>query len=408
MNFRGLQRREAGGTTPRTVWFCRIPAADDRRSPVAQTSKSAVSPISQSADAPLVQQASLLGPAAGLETCDTADLEVCATGDSRKWRCIPVLALLAVGVAGCATNRATDENTSLAVPQSYMRVARPNSDTVALQIALRRFTPRTGRGPVIWLAGASHVGDSNYYARLQKMLDAQPLVLFEGVGARAKAKFDPQEEASIQHTLATSLGLVFQLSAFDYDRPHYRNSDLTIAQLQQLLLRGAGRENGEASNQASQEFQQLLQVMDGSSLLGTLVHVGLKFIGSSPKLQSMVKVVLIETLGQIEGDMSQIKGVPPEIQQLLAVIILERNKVVIQDLQNELANSRPPPSIAVFYGAGHMADLEKRLRNDLKYRPRDEIWLTALSVNTRAAGLSPAELEAMRSLIQWQLDALRP
>jgi hypothetical protein len=407
MKIRGLQRKEADGFARRWIRFCRQRPTDHRRPPVAQVSQPAVPPFFQSADNPLVRQASLLGLPAGLETCDTADLEVCAMDDSRKWRWIPLFALLAVGVAGCATNRATDENTPAAVPRSYMRVARPNSDTVALQIALRRFTPRTGRGPVIWLAGASHVGDSNYYARLQKMLDAQPLVLFEGVGARSKTKFDPQEEASIQHTLATSLGLLFQLSAFDYDRPHYRNSDLTIAQLQQLLLRNAGRENGEASNQASQEFQQLLQVMDGSSLLGTLVHVGLKFIGSSPKLQSMVKVVLIETLGQIEGDMSQIKGVPPEIQQLLAVIILERNKVVIQDLRNELANSRPPPSIAVFYGAGHMADLEKRLRNDLKYRPRDEIWLTAVSVNTRAAGLSPAELEAMRSLIQWQLDALR-
>jgi hypothetical protein len=328
--------------------------------------------------------------------------------ENRWWRGIFSLALLAAGLAGCATNRATKETSSAPVPQSYLRVARPDRDTVALQIALRRFTPQSGRGPVIWLAGASHVGDSNYYAQLQRMLDAQPLVLFEGVGAKSRTKFDPEDEASIQHTLATSLGLVFQLSAFDYGGPHYRNSDLTVAQLQQLLSRGAGDGKPGGANKASQEFQQLLQVMDGSSLLGTLVHVGLKFIGSSPKLQSMVKVVLIETLGQLEGDMSQIKGVPPEIQQLLAVIILERNKVVIQDLRTELAAARAPRSIAVFYGAGHMADLEKRLRSDLKYRPRDEIWLTALSVNTRAAGLSPAELEGMRSLIQWQLDALRP
>jgi len=107
-------------------------------------------------------------------------------------------------------------------------------------------------------------------------------------------------------------------------------------------------------------------------------------------------------------DMSQLKGVPPEIQQLLEVIIRERNKVVFGDLKAELRAFNPPRSISVFYGAGHMADLEKSLRDELKYRPLDEIWLPALSVNTQAAGLSNLEMEMMRGLIQWQMETLQP
>jgi len=290
-----------------------------------------------------------------------------------------------------------------------MRVAYPDKDTVSLQIALRRFLPERGRGPVIWLVGASHIGEPNYFAMLQQHLDTLPLVLFEGVGANLKKlRFDPDEQASVQYALATSLGLAFQLSAIDYDRPQFRNSDLSIAQLQQLLLRGSREGGSGSSTKAGQEFQQLLQVMDGSSWLGALVHVGLKIIGSSPKLQAMTKVVLIETLGQIQGDMSQLKGVPPEIQKLLVVIIQERNKVVLTDLKSALRSDRPPCSLAIFYGAGHMADLEKRLRSELNYRPRGDVWLTALSVNPRQAGLSSAELEAMRGLIKWQLEALQP
>ena len=293
-----------------------------------------------------------------------------------------------------------------------MRVARPDSNTVTLQIALRRFVPERGRGPVVWLSGASHVGESNYFAALQRHLDAQALVLFEGVGAKSKKmRFNPDEESSIQHTMAASLGLVFQLSAIDYDRPRFRNSDLTIAELQQLLSRGAapGAADGRAGRdtKAGEEFRDLLQIMDGSSFLGTLLQAGLKFIGSSPKLQAMTKVMLIEVLGQIKGDMSQLKGVPPEIQRLLEVIIQERNKVVLGDLKAELRAVSPPRSIAVFYGAGHMADLEKRLRGEMNYQPRGEVWLTALSVNTRDTGLSDVEVQAMRGLIQWQLDALR-
>jgi hypothetical protein len=285
-----------------------------------------------------------------------------------------------------------------------MRVARPGADTVELQIAARRFNPARGRGPDIWLVGASHIGESNYFATLQKRLDAQPLVLFEGVGARSKKlKFNPEEESSVQHTLATSLGLVFQLSAIDYDRPHFQNSDLSIAQLQALFQSGGTA--GSRGTKAGQEFQELLQIMNGSSFLGALVHFGIKFIGSNPRLQAMTKVVLIELLGQIKGDMAQLKGMPPEIQRLLAVIIQERNKVVVEDVKKELA-ARPPRDIAVFYGAGHMADLEKRLRTELGYVPRRTVWFIAISVNTRQAGLSETELDGMRKLIEWQLNAL--
>jgi hypothetical protein len=287
-----------------------------------------------------------------------------------------------------------------------MRVARPDADTVALQIAARRFSPSRGRGPDIWLVGASHIGESNYFAALQKRLDAQPLVLFEGVGARSKQmRFNPEEESSVQHTLATSLGLVFQLSVVNYDRPNFQNSDLSIAQLQAIFESGS-KTDGQSS-MAGQEFQELLQIMNGSSFLGALVHFGIKFIGSNPRLQAMTKVVLIELLGQMKGDMAQLKGMPPEIQRLLEVIIQERNKVVVADVKKELA-TRSPRDLAVFYGAGHMADLEKRLRAELSYVPRKTTWFTAISVNTRQAGLSATELEGMRNLIEWQLNTLNP
>jgi hypothetical protein len=320
---------------------------------------------------------------------------------------------LAVAITGCASSKsAHGSQPTNAPPQPYMRVARPDSNTVALQIALRSFAPPKGRGPVVWLSGASHIGESNYFAALQRHLDAQALVLFEGVGAKdKKVRFDPNEEVSIQHTMAESLGLVFQLGAINYDRAHFRNSDLTIPQLQQLLAGGTATnrtDRGGRSTGTGEEFQQLLQIMDGSSFLGTLLHAGLKLIGSSPKLQALTKVMLIEILGQLKGDMAQLKGVPPEIQRLLEVIIRERNKVVFDDLKKELRAAGPPRSVSVFYGAGHMADLERRLRDELHYRPLDEVWLTALAVNPRAAGLSSLETEMMRGLIQWQMEALRP
>jgi hypothetical protein len=291
-----------------------------------------------------------------------------------------------------------------------MRIVRADAGKVSLQIALRRFQPARGHGPEIWLVGASHVGESNYYATLQRYLDQRDVVLFEGVGANTKgARFQPQEEPSLQHTMAAALGLMFQLEAVDYDRTHFKNSDLTIPQLQRLLAGESrdGPDGGKSGGAAGEEFDQLLSMMDGSSTLGMLMHLGLKLISSSPKLQAMTRLILIETLGGFKGDMAQIKGLPPSIQRLMVVIIQERNKVVLSDLTTELA-ARKKGSIAVFYGAGHMADLEKRLRTDLRYRPRSETWLTAVGVDLQQSGLSDAEVSSLRSIIQWQVEALQP
>jgi len=310
---------------------------------------------------------------------------------------------LRAGPSGQAT---THRNSGREPAASYMRVVHPDADTVSLQVALRSFVPMRSRGPEIWLMGASHVGESNYFASLQRHLDGMALVLFEGVGASSKRwQADAEEPSSLQYNLAASLGLAFQLRAINYDRAHFRNSDLTISQLQGLMR--AGAETG-GNQEGGEEFEQLLQVMDGSSFLGALLDVGLKFIASSPKLREMTKLVLIETLGGFQGDLAQVRGLPPGLQQLLNVIIQERDKAVLKDLAKEIRSPHPPPRVAVFYGAGHMADLERRLRSELEYRPHAQHWLTAISVNTRRAGLSPSEVETLRGLIRWQLEALQP
>ena len=80
-------------------------------------------------------------------------------------RLLLCLAFPLLAAAGCATK--PDSATNLP-PGPYMRVARPDDETIALQIAIRKFTPARGDGPVVWLSAASHLGDSNYYAALQQ------------------------------------------------------------------------------------------------------------------------------------------------------------------------------------------------------------------------------------------------
>lgn len=296
------------------------------------------------------------------------------------------------------------------LPQPYMRVVHPDSNTIQLQIALRQFVPARGAGPAVWLTGASHIGESNYYRLLQEHLEAQGLVLFEGVKERpgpagaGPGAVPEVDESSLQWTLARSLGLAFQLQAINYRRPHFRNSDLSVPELQKLLVEGLSE--ADASRHAA-ELAILLQIMDGRSLLGALVNFGVRLLGTSPKLQALAKLTLIETIAQLEGDLAQLQGLPPEMKKLMQVLIESRNATVLKDLKAELKKRRPARSISILYGAGHMPDLERRLRQDLKYRPAEARWLTAMAVDSAAAGVSEAEMRFVQGLVKWQMRELQ-
>ena len=294
----------------------------------------------------------------------------------------------------------------------YLRIAHPTTNLSELQVAVRQFVPHTQSQPVVWLVGVSHVGESNYYARLQKLLNAQELVLFEGVTDRAsraagRKNFEKSDEdlGSLQNTMAESLGLAFQLDAIDYERPHFRNSDLTIEQIAQLIAK-EGPPGGSRQSKTAKEFQNLLEMMQGDSLVATLVGAAMKLIGSSPKVQAMMKLMMIEVLGRFEGDMSQFQGLPPEWQRLIQILIHARNEAVLKDLQTELRKRTPPKSIAVFYGAAHMEDMERRLRRDLGYLPGREEWFSAFSVDLAKNQITGDEVKFIQSFVDWQMEML--
>ncbi len=333
-----------------------------------------------------------------------------------------------VALAGCGTQRSADHapHPQPLPPAPYTRVARPDTNTVQLQIALRKFVPARHRGPAIWLAGTMHVGEPDYYRAVQSFLDAQTVVLYEGVNTGAHKNHVPNGSAavaeapppaaqtktnvgfSMQSALADSLGLVFQLDAIDYDRTNFLNSDLSIAQIQRLMANGTnGHPSSPGQAQGNATFDALLQVMDGSSLLGSLFKVGMQFIGGNAKLQAITKLTLIEAVGRLKGDFSTLRGLPPDLKQMIQVLIEARNENVIADLKTELKTVPRSGSVAIFYGTGHMEDMEKRVTGELHYRPADEIWLTAFSVDLHRAGLSPAEVQVMRNLVKWQLDQMQ-
>lgn len=381
-----------------------------------------------------------------------------------------------------------------AQPEAYLRVQESDdSNQVELDVAARAFEPIDGDGPRIVLVGAAHIGDSVFYRRLQYLLDAQDVVLFEGVGLgdpdAAMPRGTPKEldarterrgrliaaaivghksrmgsypedlealfaamepgtaemlrplavdgegeafkyeviagqrggaasfvlrsggieigpgdlmvragegpdsmagEDGIQRVLARTLGVKFQLDAMDYSQEHWVNCDVTLDELQ-TMLEDAGLA-GEGGN--------FLQMMAGGGLMGALQGPLLGLLGSSTSMREIVKLVMIDVLGQA-GTMME--SMPGPMGDLMGVLLHKRNDVVIERLAELVDEPGSVGSIGVFYGAAHLTGIEDALV-EMGYRPVATHWVTAMGVDMQKSGVDPAQARSIRGMIH---DALQ-
>ena len=335
-------------------------------------------------------------------------------------RKLVVIAAFPLLLAACAAPHPPAAEANV-VPMPYVRVVNTGSNLVELQIALRKFVPTRASTAAVWLVGVAHIGDPEYYRKLQTRLSVPSLVLCEGVrpelfetppapatnvsavGLGSALPADEPSLGSMQHSTAESLGLVFQLDVMNYHRRNFRNSDLSITEIRQLLAEPSG-----GPSAAQGQFASLVSLMQGGTIINSLIDTTVKFIGSNDKLRDTARLALIEVLGQLPGDFSRSPGLPPDVQRLLRIIIESRNQKVIGDLRIVLQRIPSYGTVAIFYGTGHMDDMERRLRTELHYRPAGEEWLTAFAVDLAQSGITPAEAEAIRLFAQKQMERFRP
>jgi hypothetical protein len=180
----------------------------------------------------------------------------------------------------------------------------------------------------------------------------------------------PGASKGIQRRLADAFGLVFQPEHMDHSKPNWRNSDMSIDQVEARL------------EEVGADGSMLFKLLDGSSMQAMIAGLVLKFIEASPTMQTICKVILIDTLANVQGTLDSMPG---GTGKLMSVIVLERNKVVIDDLKALLAEQPARKSIGIIYGAGHLADLEKRIV-ELGYRPVEDTWFTAMDVDVTSGG----------------------
>jgi hypothetical protein len=197
------------------------------------------------------------------------------------------------------------------------------------------------------------------------------------------------DDPGIQSQLASALGLKFQLDVMDHSRPNWRNSDMSVDQLQARFeeagVSGAG----------------LFKMLDGSSLQARALSWALAFLKRDPSLGALAKVVLAEALSDADRLLAMAPG---DMASMMDIILHDRNAVVIDDLKAIIRDEPEVASVGIIYGAGHLADLQRRLTQELGYNVAGERWVPAITVDLEAAGVSVRQAQSMRAMIRRSVE----
>ena len=310
-------------------------------------------------------------------------------------------------------------------PASYLRVSGEADGSRRLELASRTLASPEHKNVKVTLLGVSHVGDLSFYKSVQERLDAADLVLFEGVGwgdgpSKAGSK-KTSGVGELQDSLAGSMGLVFQLKAIRYDRPHFRNSDMSLRAFTESLSgkmskpekkaegEGGSGKSGKTQPKEKSDLaaQEVMRALSGDSMVFSFVSGALKIFGKSPKFRGLMKLAMVETLGAVGGDVSSLaKNAGPGMEKFMRIALEKRNAIVIKDLKKMLKSKDEHRDVVVFYGAAHMPDLERQLAEKFGFAPDGEKWLPAFGVNPKEAGLSTLEVNLVRNMIKMQIRKL--
>jgi hypothetical protein len=88
-----------------------------------------------------------------------------------------------------------------------------------------------------------------------------------------------------------------------------------------------------------------------------------------------LKKVLAQQLAETEEMLTSFGG------EEGSVLISDRNQAALKVLRKEIAAGKQ--RLAIFYGAGHLADMDKHLRTDFGLKPVEITWLTAWDLNPK-------------------------
>ena len=231
-------------------------------------------------------------------------------------------------------------------------------------------TYRHPSGVEVALVGAVHIGDKAYYEVLNERFKRYDSVLYEMI---KDDEVDPSELSGSGHPVSqmqlamkNMLGLAFQLEGVDYSGKNFIHADLDPATFSKLQ----GEKGENFFTLALQSFFQEQRMMASGQLSG-FSSLSLLMALASKDREHTLKWMFAQQLSELE---SMLAGIDQGMDGKGSVILRGRNDKAFQVLASEIRSGKK--RLAVFYGAGHMPDMDRRL-DEMGFRRVREEWLVA-------------------------------
>ena len=252
----------------------------------------------------------------------------------------------------------------------FIRLVRDShGEPEAMETAIVHYVPaKDGDRPglSVDLVGAVHVGEKSYYDQLNKAFEGYDALLFELVAGKdvipKKGQKSRSPVSSIQIAMKNFLDLDFQLDDIDYTKKNFVHADMTPEEMAKsmsdrgesiwstmLKMMAAGMAQQAGSNNSS-DLDMIMALFDKHRAI-------------------QMKRFMADQMENMDGVMVSLEGPAG------STLITERNKAALKVLADEIKSGKK--KIAIFYGAGHLSDMEKHLIADFGLKRADEHWLEA-------------------------------
>jgi len=183
----------------------------------------------------------------------------------------------------------------------------------------------------------------------------------------------------------------------------YLKAGWTKAQLEDLLARMDASAH-DILRVRGANADALFSLIDGQSIVSKIAGFMLGFIKASPQLSLTMKVMMIETIANAD-DMIAMQGKSggagiSNMGAMMKVLIQDRNAEVFKDLRRVIDTEKDIKSIAIFFGAGHLPDMEEHLDKDFGYTFDEDKWFNAIDVDLTGQPAMAAQAKQMRAMVR--------
>jgi len=255
-----------------------------------------------------------------------------------------------------------------------------DNQPVAMETSVVRFEGVNKEGDKFFvdLIGVVHVGEKKYYEQLNDLFKQYDSLLYELVapegtvvpkGGRTETGGNPI--ALLQKGMQSALGLEFQLDHIDYTKRNFVHADMSPEEFvesmnnnNESLFKTFFRAMGQGMAKQKKQRESGGVSTDAEMLMAAMS-------GDKKKL----RLAMAKQMQDLESGMLMFQG------ENGSTIIHHRNRKALSVMEKEIAAGKT--KIGVFYGAGHLPDMQDRLLKDFNMKRGGTSWLKAWNLSSK-------------------------